>query len=58
MEANKFLNKVLMNKRGLRKNLRYLTIERTKFCEGFIEMFQIYLNDNEHLKRISLVLNI
>ena len=47
-----------MNKRGLRKKLRYLTIERTKFSEGFLELMILYLTNNDHLKRISLVLNI
>ena len=47
-----------MNKRGLRKNLRYLTIERTKFSEGFLEFLILYLTNNDYLKRLSLVLNV
>ena len=42
----------------LGKSLKYFTLQKSKFCEGFIETSLInFLEKSENLKRFSFVLN-
>lgn len=50
--------KILLDKKNLGKSLKYFTLQKSKFCEGFIETSLInFLEKSENLKRFSFVLN-